>query len=398
MRIIYTGFLLICFLTHGMGQVAYQSRVKTIQPEIMMGKNIPVYDEFPESSPRTSLFMTYGVIHHDTTKHWVSYYNYPTTGISMSYSSLGNREVLGQELSLLPFITLKTSKNIRKSIDFKLGLGLSYFTNPHHEEENSKNRVIGSPFNWGFQAFAYKNLLITELVIIKAGLGFLHHSNAHTTLPNYGLNSAMISLAAEFPTRAYDPDSPLKHAKMPIDRTRHYFLQSRYGLGFHELGGTAFPRGGPSYHIHSFSLSGGIIFKQQLKWKAGLMYRFYESFYEYAKIDIRGTLDDNYVSIASNVMIFSGIEFLINHIGIDIEAGFNIHKPFYDEFNDRWEFKQGFEFMRNKYISTRLGLNYYLINTAKMPQHNIRVGTHINANFGEADFMDVSLGYTWLIK
>jgi len=398
MKIIHTYFLLVLILTKGMAQPSYQASIKTFQPEIMMGKNIPVYEDFPESNLRTSLFMTYGVIHHDTTKHWVSYYNYPTTGISMSYSSLGNRDVLSQEFSLLPFITLKTSRNIRKSLDFKLGLGVSYFTNPFHEEQNPGNRVIGSHFNWGFQAFLYKNLLVSNLVIIKAGLGFLHHSNAHTSLPNYGLNSAMFSLAAEFPTRSYDPEQPLKQSKMPIDRTKHYFIQSRYGLGFHELGGTDYPRGGPTYNIHTLSLSGGIIFKQQMKWKAGVIYRFYESFYEYAKIDIRGTLGDDHLSTASNVMLFTGIEFLINHVGIDIEAGINLHKPFYDEFNERWEFKQGFEFTRNKYISTRLGLNYYLINTAKMPRHNVRVGTHINANFGEADFMDISLGYTWLIK
>lgn len=364
----------------------------------MIGKIIPIYDEFPETNYRKSLFLNLGVLNTDPNNHWVSYYNYPTVGISISASQLGNSAILKNEFSLIPYIILKTSRNQKKSFDFKIGLGASYFNNPYSVNNNPDNLVIGSHFTWAFQLFLYKNLLVTEILNIKMGLGFLHSSNSHTTLPNYGLNSAMVSLAVQYALNRYDPDFALKQEKMPVNRTKHYFLQTRVGLGWHELGGTWQPIGGADYRVHTFSLSGGVLFKQQFKLMFGINYRFYQSFYKYLlNNDIPG-LGEKPMFDASNINIFVGTELLIGHVGMDIEAGFNIYKPFYDALNDRWEFNQGFKFFRNKYISTRIGLKYYIINTNRLPRHNVFLGSHINANFGKADFMDVSVGYVYMIK
>jgi hypothetical protein len=42
----------------------------------------------------------------------------------------------------------------------------------------------------------------------------------------------------------------------------------------------------------------------------------------------------------------------------------------------------------------RLGLNYYFINPVKNTRCNIFVGADIDANFGQADFSELSLGYS----
>lgn len=370
-----------------------------MESEFLFGENIPIYDSFPESNPRKSIFLNISILNTDTSKHWVKYYKFPTVGISLACSDLGNREILKNEFSIVPYIMFKTSRDPRRSIDFKIGLGASYFNHPFHPIYNPENKVIGSKFTWAFQFFLYKNIVATHRLNLKVGLGLLHHSNAHTTIPNYGLNSGMISIAAQFANKQYEPDFAVKYDNLSIDSKKHYFIQARLGYGWHELGGTWSPVGGKDYPVNSYALSGGIIFKRQFKLSMGFTYRYYQSFHEFIVHNPSRTgLGANPRSESSNLILFTGLEFLIGHIGMDMEIGYNLYKPFYDEFNDRWEFNKGFRYWRNRYIATRLGLKLYLINNEKMPKHNVYIGSHVNANFGKADFMDLSLGYTYLIK
>jgi hypothetical protein len=193
----------------------------------------------------------------------------------------------------------------------------------------------------------------------------------------------------------------MKFEDIPVNKKKYYFIQARFGYGWHELGGTFDPIGTRDFPVNSYSLSGGAILKQHIKLSLGLTYRFYNSFYDYLvrrKNEIRTELGTNPRTESSNVFVFIGTEFLIGHIGLDLAFGFNLHKPFYDEFNVRWEFNEGFKNFRNKYLVTRFGLKFYLISNERMPRHNIYLGSHINANFGKADFMDLSLGYIFLIK
>ena len=375
------------------------SKIVLLEPEFMMGSIIPIYDSFPVSSPRKSFFLNFGILHTDTSKHWAKYYKFPTVGISLAYSDLGNRKILRKEFSIIPYIILKTSRDQRKSIDFKIGLGGSYFNNPFDPVRNPDNKIIGSDFTWTFQFFLYKKFHVTDWMNFKIGFGLQHSSNAHTTIPNYGMNSAMVSIATQFVTKKYNPEFALKYDNLKTEKNNHYFLQTRLGYGWHELGGTWGPVGGKDYPVNSYALSGGIIFKRHFKLSAGFTYRFYHSFYDFllhntSKIG----LGDNPRSEASNWIVYTGLEFLIGHLGMDMEIGYNLYKPFYAEFNNRWDLNKGFEYWRNKYIATRLGLKLYLISNERMPRHNIYIGTHINANFGKADFMDMSLGYTFLIK
>ena len=400
-KYIVSAILLFLFNTSiGHGSIP-PLKVLFIEPEVMVGKNIKIYDNFPDSDIRSNYVLNLSMLSMDTSKHWVKYYKFPTVGLSFSYSNLGNQDVFKNEFSIIPFIILKTSRNQRKSFDFKIGLGASYFNNPFHYENNPDNKVIGSKFTWAFKLFLYKKILITNMVNLKFGIGFLHSSNAHTTIPNYGMNSAMISLAAQFATRRYDPDFALKYKDIPIEKRKYYFIQARYGYGWHELGGTWEPVGTSDYSINTYSLSGGIILKRHIKLSLGFTYRFYNSFYDFIirhRNNNRTGLGENPKTEASNIFLFIGTEFLLGHIGMDFSFGYNLHKPFYDEFNSRWEFNEGLQYLRNKYLVTRFGLKFYLINNEKMPRHNIYLGSHINANFGKADFMDLSFGYTFLIK
>ena len=79
---------------------------------------------------------------------------------------------------------------------------------------------------------------------------------------------------------------------------------------------------------------------------------------------------------------------------MDVELGINLYKPFYWKFNSSNQIAT----TSMKLIATRLGLNLYLLNTNKLPPHNIFIGANLNANLAKADFTEVSLGYTYNFK
>ena len=103
----------------------------------------------------------------------------------------------------------------------------------------------------------------------------------------------------------------------------------------------------------------------------------------------------------------------MSHIGIELAIGINIHKPFYKV---DWQLNQGYIFVNEngqkttilgdlnwyyevkRTVATRMGLKYYLISNTKKPKHNFYVGAHINANLGQADFSELSLGYVYRFK
>ncbi len=80
---------------------------------------------------------------------------------------------------------------------------------------------------------------------------------------------------------------------------------------------------------------------------------------------------------------------------MDAELGLNLFKPFYQEFNNKFEDDSDFEYWLKKTFVTRLGLKRYAINTSKNPKNNLFLGAHINANFGQADFSELSIGYVY---
>lgn len=100
----------------------------------------------------------------------------------------------------------------------------------------------------------------------------------------------------------------------------------------------------------------------------------------------------------------------MNHVGMEVQIGVNFHKPAYKidwrinqgwdntpreipewwelgEFDSKYEVKQA--------VMSRMGLKYYFWGTDKDPVHNIFAGFHINANLGQADFTEFSVGYIY---
>src|SRR5690606_7263671 len=110
----------------------------------------------------------------------------------------------------------------------------------------------------------------------------------------------------------------------------------------------------------------------------------------------------------SNVGISVHCEIFLNHVGIDLQLGYNLNKPAYKVY---WRINEGWEntpreipnswvlgaldgnYKKKHRISSRLSLKYYLIGMEKEPKNNFFVGASLNANLGQADFSELSVGY-----
>lgn len=364
-----------------------------IEGELRTGTIVPNFPTSPKSGLQKTLSLRFGrAIHNE--KHWVQYYNYPSYGVNLSYSESDNISTYGRELGLSGFLELSPDRGEVRNWFFNLGLGASYFSRYYNSETNSDNLAIGSAWNWRFQAFLYRPLKRTESYSLRLGAGYVHSSNGHVQLPNYGLNAAMIGLSA----RIFKGANPMVQGVYPKGKekmkkaSKTAFFQIRNGLGFHALGGTTEPIGGAAKAIFATSIGGGVTLNRQLRVRSGFTYRYYQHFYDYI---VRNQLEEyreSPHSSASNVLFLLGVEYLVGQFAIDIEGGINLYKPFYSYFYEEFETSRGIKEFMKKTFTTRMGLNYYFVKWEKQKAFNVYIGASINANFGQADFTQLNIG------
>lgn len=356
------------------------SKIRFIEGELMAGSIVPNLRSYPSIGILAGAAITIGNV--DTATNSLNqYFNYPRKGLYFSFHHLGNDSIFGKQISMMPVIELKAGMKW----SFRIGLGASYYTKTY--SDNSQNVAIGSNLTWGFQAYLYRYIPINDQSFLKIGAGFLHGSNGHLQLPNFGLNSGVLTVGWQYFNKPLHlPD----RNKIQYKEERVWMLSQRVGVGWHELGGTEGPVGGPKKPVYGYAIAAGVLFKKHFKLQAGFGYRYYQQFANYiaANPDLGFTRSD-----AQNVYFTLGAEFFINHISMVVEGGLNLYKPFYPYFAEKWEGTSDWSYQLKRFFLSRVGMNFYLLNTSKLPKHNVYLGAQLNANFGEADFSGISLGY-----
>ena len=386
-------YTLMCKISLGSQDGNFKNNIY-LQPVYLIGKNIENYTYFPKTENVVGVGFDVGINCRDTSKSITYFYNNPLYGLGFMFQDLGNSEKLGYEFSVFPYLAFSPLKWIN-SMKIKTGIGISYFNKTYNDSTNRQDKAIGSHYTWCFQLGLMQNIPVTNNVKITLGLAYLHDSNGHIKLPNFGLNrkAAYISMQYIFGKNS-------KPEKYRYNKNRSYqkqlYLYLRQGNGYQALGGTTGPVNAERGMVYSFAAGGGVILRNHIKVRSGITYRYYTLQREYSK-----SLDDPEISpftFASNVYIPVGCEFILGHFGIDIESGINLKKDFYPYFFEEFEHGSEISYKLRKMIPCRLGLYCYIINTEKDPINNLSIGAHINANYGEADFSEISISYTRIIK
>lgn len=410
-------FIVLIILTSVNGQSVKSDSISPFifTPEFNIGHSFTDYNEFPDRKPQFNILLNFGWS--NLNKNWDDKLKRTITGFSLGYSNFGNNESLGNAFSFMPFIKFDISKNKRFSSLFSVGT--SYFTNKFNEENNFGNKAITTDFVWSFRSFFYYKLS-NQKNPFSIGLGFFHHSNGHTRLPNQGLNSVLVSLSKPLANRIGISDTYPKSYNAKESKSANFF-SFQTGLGINSL---SIPQPFNDRGLVSgTSFDYGKILNKNFKLGIGAYYIFYEHYYDYISNNESLVQDGReFESLktspawnASALGLSANGELLLNHIGIEARIGFNIHKPAYKidkRVNQGWYFfprsfpaDSGYplgelntKYKLKRFISTRLGLNYYLISTQKLPKHNLFIGAHINANLGQADYTELTLGYIYLFN
>ena len=406
-----TFFLLFLSLfASGQTENDWKKSAFTITPEFLLGKTMEANDGFPSTGLQKQLILSLGRYHTNNPQQWAQRLKGPKTGFSIGVTDFGNLDSLGIALTVLPFIEFNAFGSKR----FKVlsAMGVSYFTKKFDPETNPLNRAVTTHITWAFRMYLYYQFLESQKVDWRVGLGYSHHSNGHTRLLNIGYNSFLVSLSA-------DIKNPLQQASFTdasitpkYGRTVYDYFALRGGLGLNVLA-VAF---NDKDQVYVLAGEYGRVYNNTVKVGVGFYYRSYQHYYEYIKENKSlvqpGREYDYFRSdpwrYSTNIGMSIHGEIFLNHIGIDLQLGYNFHKPAYKldyRINEGWENTPReiptdwvLGTLNSKYklkhrISSRLGLKYYLIGMEKAPKNNFYVGAHLNANLGQADFSELSFGY-----
>lgn len=119
---------------------------------------------------------------------WEQVFNYPEYGLSFFYSTLGDKEVFGNELALTYFFKIYILNRDKFQLYNRIGIGLDYVTKRFDLEINPSNVAVGSHVNIHFNCRFGGTYALSERLSFNAGLSFDHLSNANTAEPNLGIN------------------------------------------------------------------------------------------------------------------------------------------------------------------------------------------------------------------
>ncbi len=409
-KALFVIFLIISTVAYGQEPERVYQYSDYAMPEILYGNTAEPNDSFPTVKRQKAFLLSFGKHHTQKSDEWAYRLNYPRTGITFSINDYGNYRDVGYSASALSFIEFDLFRRKKKDLKVNVALGASYFNQRLTRNGNYINKGVSTALNWSFKTFFYYEFLKTKRTAYRIGAGYFHHSNGHTRLPNQGFNSFMLSASAQIHDRNLRDYLPADSIlSLERSKTRQWFYSVRTGVGQNVLTVDRNDR----REVYSVAVSGGQIINKTYKIGLGFFYRFYEGYYEY--IDDNGpfitelypVFKEDPFMYASNYGVFGSAELLLNHVAIEFNLGLNIHKPFYPL---EYQLNQGVTYYINgvffeelgeldaKYkkkqlINSRLGLKYYVIGQEKSPRHNFFISANLNANLGQADFSELSIGY-----
>lgn len=381
-----------------------------ITPEFLTGLTAESNSNFPDHKLQAQLMVNFGWTQERNTQEWAQRLKTIRTGIGLGFTTFGNKDSLGGAISLLPFVEFNAFK--KKNLKVQVATGMSYFTKQYDSLYNPNNQAISTDLNWSFRVFMHYNIIKSEEIDWRVGLGYFHHSNGHARLPNNGFNSLLLSLSADLKniSKSNLPEATVEIPEFPRTIYSYYSIRAGYGNNVLSL---AF---NDKKDIYTITGEYGKVFNNTFKVGVGFYYRFYEHYYDYIVDDESLVQDgrefesykDNPSWNASNIGILFNGEFLLNHFGIDTQLGINLSKPGY---KIDWRINQGWDntprdipeywvlgeydtkYTLKSIISARMGIKYYLIGTSKAPASNFYLGLFINSNLGQADFNELAIGY-----
>ncbi len=351
-----------------------------------IGKIISNHPEFPTVNHAAYIGTFKYSTHWNGYKPWHRYYHFPVVSVNLTGGNIGNDKILGSFAGIMADFSFE--KKLSKSIFWapRICIGTAYFTKPYNEFSNPENVVVGSKFTFLVSAEAALGYRVSTSTDLLFKLSLLHASNSHYKLPNVGMNLPVFSLGARYRLKGVEekPDSSTTSYNKKIQ------FHLKASLGVNEMGSSTSPVNGPKYKVYLLSAYFARLYSPVNKVSAGIEAWYSEGVYDF--IVSQEFYDSHYRAKSTSVALKFGHEFLMGHFGLVTDIGLYLYNPFYKERLKRNDIN-GLKDHLKSYIPARLGFQYYLKNTYTEQNRNLFVGLYIKSNFGQADFLESSLGY-----
>lgn len=301
---------------------------------------------------------------HRTTgnKEWHHNYRFPDVGFSF-HSQNNHNKVLGNLYGLYGHYNFYF---LNRRLQFRVGQGVSYATNPFDKETNYRNMAYGSKFMPStYFLLSYDKPRIYKNVGVNAGLLFMHHSNATIKAPNTSTNTVALNVGL---TYHFDSEDPIHRANSFIDHPQkiRYNLLFRTGVNESHIVGMGQK---PFYHITGIvekpiNNYGAIQVGAELFLSNSLkeLIPFLATSFPEANID----KDSDWKRVGA----FIGYELYLNKLTAEANLGYYLHD----------------EYKENGSLYQRLGLRYYVT-------PNVFGIMSLKTHFAKAEAFEIGLGY-----
>lgn len=188
MRILLTISILIITIFHSYSQENSRGKKFSIGINYHQGLFVPKNQYINYLiQDRISAFELKLAFHPTPQKSWVSQFAVRKYGLGYYQGQLGNKPVLGQVKSLVPFIQFGLKKWEKFQINTDIGLGIAIMSKYFHPVNNYSNKLIGSKYNAHIKAGLEANYSFSHFDL-TTGIIFNHFSNGSRKHPNDGLN------------------------------------------------------------------------------------------------------------------------------------------------------------------------------------------------------------------
>lgn len=303
-------------------------------------------------------------LNHRTTgdKEWHHTYRFPEIGLSFHTQNNHNEE-LGDLYGLYGHYNFYF---LDRRMQFRVGQGISYATNPFDKETNYRNMAYGSKFMPStYFMLSYDQPRIFKNIGINAGFLFVHHSNATIKAPNTSTNTLSLNVGLTYHFSDEDiQERPASFENYP--QKMRYNLIFRTGVNESHIIGMGQK---PFYHIAAIvekplnnlgavQLGSDIFLSNSLK---ELIPFLAVSFPE---TGIKQNTD------WKRIGIFVGYELYVNKLTAEANLGYYV----YDEYKE------------NGSLYQRLGLRYYVT-------PNVFGVMSLKTHFAKAEAFEVGVGY-----
>jgi hypothetical protein len=349
----------------------------------MAGNMLDIYPNIPKHRTQQSAFLN---LRWGKTNPYRELYGNPEHGIILSFHELGNRRVFGQAVGLQYQVSFNQYLSRRWRTFQRINYGGLWVNRPYHFIDNPENIVFGSPFSSMITVSAGVRYKVHQhAVALQAS--YWHSSNAHTVLPNVGMNTPMLMLSFErffYIEDIYIIDT--NHRRFQL--APQFGLQLYGALGLNEAGGTIRPTNGAKYNKYLLSLGGSYRYKTIHRVSLTL-----DAYYDEAYALWNETMQwssDRPVLGASAVMLLLGHEFIYDRFGLVIQGGVNVYNPTLGQLIGKVESPSTSNRIK-RYVPGRFALRYY-VNKDEHNDGSLFIQIAVKSNMGQADFMEIGIG------